>query len=36
MRVVLPKPIPPQGTIELDVDFTSKLPRALARTGYDG
>ncbi|HZP00426.1 MAG TPA: M1 family metallopeptidase [Terriglobia bacterium] len=35
MRVVLPNPIPPKGTIELAVDFTSKLPRALARTGYD-
>ena len=34
MRVVLPQPIPPQGSIELAVDFTSKLPRALARTGY--
>ena len=35
MRIVLPKPIPPHGTIKLAVDFTSKLPRALARTGYD-
>jgi len=34
MRVALPTPIPPHGTIELAVDFTSKLPRALARTGY--
>jgi hypothetical protein len=34
MRVPLPQPIPPQGSIELAVDFTSKLPRALARTGY--
>ena len=34
MRVVLPEPIPPHGTIELAVDFTSKLPRGLARTGY--
>ncbi len=36
MRIVLPKPIPPHGTIQLAVDFTSKLPRALARTGYEG
>ena len=36
IRVPLPQPIPPQGSIELSVDFTSKLPRALARTGYDG
>ncbi len=34
MRVPLPQPIPPHGTIELSVDFTSKLPRALARTGF--
>ncbi|MBI1940157.1 MAG: M1 family metallopeptidase [Acidobacteria bacterium] len=34
MRVELPQPIPPLGTIELAVDFTSKLPRALARTGF--
>ena len=34
MRVVLPQPIPPLGTIQLAVDFTSKLPRGLARTGY--
>src|SRR5574337_1045594 len=33
LRVPLPTPIPPHGSIELSVDFTSKLPRALARTG---
>ena len=36
LRVALPKPIPPKGAIELEVDFTSKLPRVLARTGYEG
>ena len=36
VRIVLPQPIPPKGTIQLAVDFTSKLPRAFARTGYDG
>ena len=36
MRIVLPKPIPPRGTIELAVTFTSKLPRALARSGFEG
>jgi len=36
VRIALPQPIPPKGTIELSVDFTSKLPRAFARTGYDG
>jgi len=34
LRVALPQPIPPRGTIELAVEFTSKLPRGLARTGY--
>jgi len=34
LKVVLPQPIAPQGTIELAVDFTSKLPKGLARTGY--
>jgi hypothetical protein len=36
IRVPLPQPVPPHGSLELSVDFTSKLPRALARTGYDG
>ena len=36
MRVALPQPIPPHGTIELTVDFTSKLPWAVARSGYEG
>jgi len=36
IRVPLPHPIPPRGSLELAVDFTSKLPRAFARTGYEG
>ncbi len=36
MRVMLPQPIPPHGTIELEVDFTAKVPRAVARAGYEG
>ncbi|HLW79921.1 MAG TPA: M1 family metallopeptidase, partial [Terriglobia bacterium] len=36
MRIELPKPIPPHGAITLEVSFTSKLPRALARSGYEG
>ncbi|HEX5413305.1 MAG TPA: M1 family metallopeptidase [Terriglobia bacterium] len=36
VRIQLPQPIPPKGSIELSVDFTSKLPRVFARTGYDG
>jgi hypothetical protein len=35
-RVLLPQPIPPHGTIELEIDFTSKLPKALARNGFEG
>ena len=35
MRVALPRPIPPQGTIEVTVDFVAKLPRVFFRTGYD-
>jgi len=36
MRIVLPKPIPPHGILDLAVNFTSKLPRALARNGFEG
>jgi len=36
MRAALPQPIPPHGTIELSVDFTAKLPRSVARNGYEG
>lgn len=36
MRVALPEPIPPHEAIELEVDFTSKLPRAVARNGFEG
>jgi hypothetical protein len=35
-RIELPQPIPPHGTIELQVDFTAKIPLALARAGYEG
>ncbi len=36
MRIALPRPVPPHGTIELAVDFTSKLPRVADRSGYEG
>ncbi|HKS97632.1 MAG TPA: M1 family metallopeptidase [Terriglobia bacterium] len=36
MRIVLPKPIAPRSEIQLHVIFTSKLPRARARNGYEG
>jgi hypothetical protein len=36
MRVPLPQPLAPGQSIELDVSWTSKLPRVFARTGYGG
>jgi hypothetical protein len=36
MRVPLPAPLEPNQSIDLDVRWTSKLPRAFARTGYGG
>ena len=36
MKVSLPEPVEPEGTIEIAVDFTSKLPRGLARAGFHG
>lgn len=35
IRVPLPSPLPPGGTLTLDVAFRSKLPRIVARTGHD-
>jgi len=32
----LPAPVPPQETLSLKVDFTSRLPRVFARTGWSG
>ena len=34
MRVVLPKPVPPQGRVTIEIDWTSKLPHVFARTGF--
>ncbi len=34
MRVVLPKPVPPQGSVTIEIDWTSKLPHVFARTGF--
>jgi hypothetical protein len=36
MRVPLPQPLEPGQSIDLDVSWTSKLPRVFARTGYGG
>ena len=34
MRVVLPRPVRPGGTIQLDIEFMAQLPSVFARTGY--
>ena len=34
MRIVLPKPVLPQETITMEIQFIARLPRAFARTGY--
>ena len=36
VRVLLPQPVPPGGTIAIDVDFVSRLPRILSRSGHAG
>jgi hypothetical protein len=35
-RVRLPQPVAPGGTIALDIAFRATLPKAYARTGYEG
>lgn len=34
MRVVLPEPVPPGGSVSLDVSFRAQLPEVFARTGF--
>ncbi len=34
LAVPLPSPVPPRGEITLDIDFTAKLPKIFARTGF--
>lgn len=36
LRVVLPRPAQPEETLELRMDFRTKVPRTFARTGYRG
>jgi hypothetical protein len=36
MDVPLPTPVPPGGTVELDIDFEVQLPEIVERTGYHG
>lgn len=33
-QVVLPRPIGPNGSVTIELDWTAKLPRLLARTGF--
>jgi Peptidase family M1 domain len=33
-RVVLPQPVPPGGSVTLDLDWKAQLPQVFARTGY--
>jgi len=33
-RIVLPQPVPPRGSVVLDIEFVAQLPRVFARTGY--
>jgi hypothetical protein len=35
-RLKLEAPVPPQETLSLKLDFTSRLPRVVARTGWSG
>lgn len=35
VRVPLTTPVPPSGVIRLAIKFSARLPRAVARTGYD-
>jgi hypothetical protein len=34
MRVALPEPVPPGGTVAFDAQFRAQLPEVFARTGY--
>jgi hypothetical protein len=34
MRVPLPRPVPPGGSVTVDIGFKAQLPRVYARTGY--
>jgi len=34
VKATLPDPVPPGGSVTLDIVFVSKLPRVFARTGY--
>ena len=36
MDVPLPTPVPPGGTVEVDIDFEVQLPEIVERTGYQG
>ncbi len=35
-RVLLPTPVPPGGRVTLEIEFVSRLPKVIARSGYVG
>jgi hypothetical protein len=35
IRILLPTPVQPRRTVTLDIDFQTRLPRIIARTGYN-
>lgn len=35
-RVSTPRPLPPAGTIQMEIQFTTKLPLAISRSGFKG
>lgn len=36
LSVPLAAPVPPNGTVDVEIDWTSRIPRPFARTGYVG
>lgn len=36
MVVPLPEAVPPQGVVQIDLEWTARVPRTFARTGYRG
>lgn len=36
VRLPLPSPVPPGGSVDVDIEFTAHLPKLLARTGWFG
>jgi len=36
IEVALPEPVKPGGTVQVEIDFVTKLPKVFARTGFHG